>query len=89
MSEPIGVGDWVECVNPLNCAYIVPLGSVHLVEEVTSVGDIPCLILRGVQHPLGYRRVRTECFRLIHRPSESLFLTRLMDAPADPEKVTA
>lgn len=69
----IGPGDWVECVDSRGWEHLVPVGSVHLVEDVTMwQGRIPSLILKGIASPSGYREVLAECFRPIYRPKADL-----------------
>lgn len=80
MAAPIGPGDWVECVDTRGDGDIVPLGSIHLVEDVAAVGRIPCLILKGIVHPSGKRKVRADCFRPVYRPRADL-IERLKAPP--------
>ena len=59
MSEPIGPGDWVECIDDSESPYypgFKPLlnGALYCVERVAPaeefVGNVDCYELTGVQH---------------------------------------
>ena len=99
MSEPIGVGDWVECIQNRKPTTQPPIGLVvgraYRVEAagVTGADDdnpnTPWIRVEGARCRPDKLGFRAAWFKPIPRPSESLFLTRLMDVPADPEKVMA
>jgi len=90
MSAPIGPGDWVECVNAesgwTDGDPRLVLGAIYVVEEVAIRRRDPRtgletvgLYLREVPSHVPWSITR---FRPIYRPSESLFLQRLMEVPA-------
>lgn len=68
MAAPIGPGDFVECIDCRGRPDLVRVGAVYLVEDADEYRGIPCLTLKGVVHPGGFRRVRADCFRPIYRP---------------------
>lgn len=80
MSAPIGPGDWVECVDTRDSPVVV-LHAIYLVEDTAWHRDIPCLILRGVVSPRGFRKVRADCFRPIYRPKSELIEQLKQPAP--------
>lgn len=88
MSEPIGPGDWVECVDTRG-HHAVALGRAYLVEEIASNDGVSILALKGVRNELGWRWVYAECFRPIYRPKASLIQSLLKPIEADPAKEAA
>lgn len=95
MAEPIGPGDWVECVDASPMRFFetgLTVGAVYLVEGCTYPRDglIAGLLLRGVRHPgnlLGDYNPRR--FRPIYKPSADLIQSLLRPVPAEPETVGA
>lgn len=99
MSAPIGPGDWVEYYRRSNDALYktsaITLGSLYRVESLHTCRGRGGKVSQsarfvGIDHrsptsKSGFWSVNVWCLRPIYRPSESLFLERLMDVPASPE----
>lgn len=97
MSAPIGPGDWVECIDvtprnsngPGNLTWLrlLRVGAIYRVQAVFTLDGEDGFALAGFPPPPSprMRGFRADRFRPIYRPSESLFLERLMDVPAAPE----
>lgn len=73
MSEPIGVGDWVECIRtagPVSAASW--LGRIFQVSEVGAWRDQTFINCHGLPKPTSYPGWAAECFRPIYRPKREL-----------------
>ena len=92
MTAPIGVGDFVECVNDAPHEWKgvkrLSLGSVYQVRGFHPRGSI---YLRGVVLPKGPKGIEAGWglprFRPIYRPKAELIQSLLAPAPAKPVRV--
>lgn len=93
MSEPIGPGDWVECVRSRSLL----VGGLYYVETIDSrERDCPChgrspfgLFLRDQPNASGSSGWCGLNFRPIYRPKSSLIQSLLKPIEADPAKEAA
>ena len=95
MAEPIGPGDWVECVEASPCWFYGPTGLTRgALYEVCHVGPGECESGFGVwlvgfrsNGPRGGYGIHR--FRKVYRPNADLIQSLLRPVPAEPETVGA